>query len=45
MLGVANFADIFKIATTFIKTQTIKTQKKLKQLQIMYLKSIYICIS
>ena len=40
--GVANFADIIKIATTFIKT-TFKDAKKVKR--IMYQNSTYICIS
>ena len=44
--GRAIFADIIKIVTIFIKTiLKLKTQKKLEQLEIMYLNGIYICIS
>ena len=35
MLRVANFANIIKIATTFIIT-TVKDSKKLNELEIMY---------
>ena len=43
-LGVAIFANIIKIVTTFIKT-ILKTQEKLKELETMYQNAIYICIS
>ena len=42
--GVAIFANIIKIVTTFIKT-ILKTQEKLKELETMYQNAIYICIS
>ena len=42
--GVAIFGDIIKIVTMFIK-QSLKTQEKLKELEIMYQNGIYICIS
>ena len=32
---VANFTDIIKIATTIIK-KTLETEKKLKELELMY---------
>ena len=35
---VASFADMIKIVTTLIKT-------KLKELEIMYQNTVYICIS
>ena len=41
---VAIFADIIKIVTRFIK-KYLKTQEKLKELEIMYQNAIYICIS
>ena len=41
---VANFADIVKISTMFIK-KTFKNSKKLKELEIMYSNAIYISIS
>ena len=40
---VAIFADIIRVETIFIKT--LKTQKKLEQLEIMYQNPIHICIS
>ena len=40
---VANFADIIKIVTMFIK-KSLKTQKNLKELEIMYQNAIFICI-
>ena len=40
---VANFADIMKIITIFIKT-FFKNSKKSKKLDIMYQNAIYICI-
>ena len=42
--SLANFADIIKISTMFIK-KPLKTEKKLKELEIMYSNAIYICIS
>ena len=39
---VAILADIIKIVTMFIKTMI---KEKLKELEIMYQNSIYICIS
>ena len=42
--AVANFADIIKILTMFIK-KTFKDSKKLKELEIMYSNAIYISIS
>ena len=42
--GAANFADIIKIVTMFIKKILQKTQKKLKELEIMYQNANYICI-
>ena len=45
MIGVANTAGIIKIVTMFIKKIKIKTQKKLKEFEIMYQNGIYICIS
>ena len=33
---VGNFADIIKIATTFIKTTINGSKKKLKEIQIMH---------
>ena len=42
--GVAIFADIIKIIARFIK-KNLKTQKKLKELEIMYQNAIYIYIS
>ena len=41
--GVIIFADIIKIVTMFIK-KLLKTQKKLKELEIMYQNPIYMCI-
>ena len=41
---VAIFADIIKIVTMFIKT-SLKTQKMLKGLEIMYPNAVCICIS
>ena len=41
---VANFTDIIKMITIFIKT-VFKDSKKLKELEIMYQNAIYICIS
>ena len=38
------FADIIKIITMFIKT-IFKVSKTLKELEIIYQKAIYICIS
>ena len=38
---VANFADIIKIATTFLKI-TLKDSKKFKELEIMYKNVKYI---
>ena len=40
----AIFAGIIKIVTIIFKT-TVKDPKKLTELQIMYQKPIYICIS
>ena len=40
---VVSFADIIKIVNMLIKS--LKTQKKLKELEIMYQNAIYICIS
>ena len=42
--GVAIFADIIKIETRLLK-QSLKTQEKLRELAIIYLNEIYICIS
>ena len=42
--GIANFADIIKIITRFIK-KSLKTQEKLKELEIMYQNAIYAFIS
>ena len=42
--GVAIFADVIKIITMFSK-KIFKTQKKLKELEIMYENTIYTCIS
>ena len=39
---VAILADIIKIVTMFIKTMI---KEKLKELEIMYQNSVYICIS
>ena len=33
---VANFYDIIKIATMLIKKKCLKTQAKLKELEVMY---------
>ena len=41
---VAIFANIIKIVTSLIK-KTLKAQKKLKQLEIIYQNPVYICIS
>ena len=41
--GIAIFADITKIITIFIET-FLKTQKELKELDIIYQNAIYICI-
>ena len=41
---LAIFAEIIKIITMFIK-KCFKTQKKLKELEIMYQNTTYICIS
>ena len=41
---VVIFADIHKIVTMFIK-KTLKSQKMLKELEIMYRNASYICIS
>ena len=41
---VAILADIIKIVTMFIK-KSLKTQKKLKELEIIYQNTIFICIS
>ena len=41
---VAIFANIIKIVTSLIK-KTLKAQKKLKQLEIIYQNPFYICIS
>ena len=41
---VASFADVIKVATTFIKT-IFKDSKKLKESEIMYQNAIYIRIS
>ena len=43
-LRVAIFTDTIKIVTMFIK-KSLKTQKKLKELKIMYQNATYICIS
>ena len=40
----ASFADIIKIVTMFIK-KSLKSQKKLQELEIMYQDAIYSCIS
>ena len=40
---IAIFADLTKIVTMFIKT-SLKTQKMLKELQIMYRNAINNCI-
>ena len=37
-------ADVIKVVTMFIK-KTLKTQKKLKELEIMYQNLTYICVS
>ena len=42
--GVVIFDESIKIIATFIKT-TLKTQEKLKELEIIYQNAIYICIS
>ena len=42
--GVANFADIIKIVTMFVKT-IFKDPRKVKKIEIMYQNAIYICIS
>ena len=44
MSRAANFADLIKIATMFIKTM-LKDSQKLKELEIMYRNAIYSCIS
>ena len=41
---VAILANIIKIVTSLIK-KTLKAQKKLKQLEIIYQNPFYICIS
>ena len=41
---VAIFADIIKIVTMFIKT-IFEDLKEVKELEVMYQNSIYICIS
>ena len=41
--GEVYFADIIRIVTMFIK-KILKTEKKLKELEIMYQNGIYICI-
>ena len=43
--GVVFFADIIKIVAMFIKTVFLKTQEKLKELEIMYPNAIHILIS
>ena len=43
--GVVFFADIIKIVAMFIKTVFLKTQEKLKELEIMYPRAIHILIS
>ena len=44
---VTIFTNIIKIVTMFIKTvkKSLKTQKKLRELEIMHQNAIYICIS
>ena len=41
---LAIFADIIKVLSMFIK-KIFKDSEKLKELEIMYKKAIYICIS
>ena len=41
---VTIFSDIVKIVTIFIK-KVFKDQEKLKELEIIYQKAIYICVS
>ena len=41
---VTIFSDIVKIVTIFIK-KIFKDQEKLKELEIIYQKAIYICVS
>ena len=41
---MTGFTDIIQIVTMFIKT-IFKTQKRLKELEIMYQNGSYICIS
>ena len=43
--GVVFFADIIKIVAMFTKTVFLKTQEKLKELEIMYPRAIHILIS
>ena len=43
-LGVPIYADSSKLRPCLLK-QSSKTQEKLEELEIMYLKGIYICIS
>ena len=38
------FVEIIKIVTMFFK-QSLKTQEKLKELEVMYQNAIYVCIS
>ena len=42
--GIAIFAGIIKVVTTFIKKKSLKTQEKLEELEIMHLNGINICI-
>ena len=44
MARVANFIEIIKIITIFIKA-IFKVQKKLKELEVMFQNAIYICIT
>ena len=42
--GVAIFTDITKIATFLLK-QSLYTQEKLKELEVLYQNALYTCIS
>ena len=43
--GVAIFAEIIKIMTIFFFFKSLNTREKLKELEIIYQKTIRICIS
>ena len=42
--GVAIFADIINEMKSFLSKKCLKTEEKLKELEIMYQNAIYICI-